>query len=480
VRRGEACGSQLKARGQYTKHPKLNTRHPTHLLEKRQKYTTEALAEFVLRLQAEDIPSATVEMVQRCVLDLVGAAAAGAQSEAALIARDGAERLGAAGSAVIWFGGGRRPAAFAAYANSAAASALDLDDGHRTAGGHPGAAVIPAVLAVAQEVQAGWPEVLAAVVAGYEVGVRISAARDFTVLDTLATGRWCAYGVAAAACRLRRLSVGRTAEAMAVAGVLSPGLSAAGYSQVMGNHTKEGIPWATLTGLWAAELAAGGFTGPLDILDHRGYYDTAKILAGLGGSFVVDGVYFKPYACCRWIHCALDGLCDLMECHHLPAADIDSIEVYTFERALRLNNLADPDNIESAQYSLPFCLAVAAYEGKAGLLPMSAGLLHRPDLVALAGRVSLHVDAELERMFPERTAARVVITASGRRFQADCRHPLGDPANPMDWGALVLKFRGLTRGLMPASGQEAIIRAVLSLPAQGLTRLHDRLAAPLG
>lgn len=440
---------------------------------KHQTYTTEALAAFTLELRAEDIPASTVETVQRCVLDLLGAAAAGAQSESAGIARAGAARLGGAGRADIWFGGGRRQAAFAAYANSSAASALDLDDGHRAAGGHPGAAVIPAVLAVAQEVQTGWGEVLAALVAGYEVGVRIAAARDFSALDTLATGRWCAYGVAAAASRLRCLTVRQTAEAMAVAGVLSPGLSAAGYSRVMGNHAKEGIAWATLTGLWAAELAAGGFTGPLDILDHRGYFDAAKILAGLGDSFVVDGVYFKPYACCRWIHCALDGLCDLMERHSLRAADISAVAVHTFARALRLNNHPDPGTLESAQYSLPFCLAAAAVEGKGGLLPMSAGLLHRPDLVEFARRVSLHVDAELDRMFPECTAARVVIEAAGKRFHVECRHPLGDPANPMDWGKLVNKFRDLTRGFMSASGQEEIIGAVLSLPTRGLTHLHD-------
>jgi len=444
------------------------------------KYTTEILAEYAQCLQAVDIPAATVETVQRCVLDLVGAAAAGAQSEAALIARAGAARLGGAGRADIWFGGGRRQAAFAAYANSSAASALDLDDGHRAAGGHPGAAVIPAVLAVAQEVQAGWSEVLAALVAGYEVGVRIAAARDFSALDTLSTGRWCAYGVAAAASRLRSLNVRQTAESMAVAGVLSPGLSAAGYSQVMGNHAKEGIPWATVTGLWAAELAAGGFTGPLDILDHRGYYDAAKILAGLGGSFVVDGVYFKPYACCRWIHCALDGLCDLMARHSFRAADISAIEVHTFARALGLNNHPDPDNLESAQYSLPFCLAAVAFEGKDGLLPIPAGLLHRPDLVELARRVSLYVDAELDRMFPECTAARVVIKASGKRFQVDCRHPLGDPANPMDWGMLVNKFQQVTNGLLSPVREREMIRAVQSLPLHGLTLLQDGLSLPLG
>jgi len=448
-------------------------------LENPVKYTTEALAEFVLDLRAEDVPAATVETVQRCVLDLVGAAAAGAQSEAALIARAGAARLGGVGRAGIWFGGGRRQAAGAAFANSAAASALDLDDGHRAAGGHPGAAVIPAVLAVAQEVQAGWSEVLAALVAGYEVGVRVAAARDFSALDTLSTGRWCGYGVAAAASRLRSLTVRQTAEAMALAGVLSPGLSAAGYSRVMGNHAKEGIPWATLTGLWAAELAAESFTGPLDILDHHGYYDAGKILAGLGENFAVDGVYFKPYACCRWIHGAIDGLCGLVQQNRLQAADIRSIEVHTFGRALRLNNYPDPENLESAQYSLPFCLAAAAVEGKNGLLPMRGSLLHRPDLVALAGRVSLHVNPEFDRMFPERSAARVVIRTDRESLESVCHHPLGDPVNPMDWGMLKGKFQHLTQGLLTDARQKELIGAVQSLPTLGLAPLQGCLAEPL-
>jgi 2-methylcitrate dehydratase PrpD len=247
----------------------------------------------------------------------------------------------------------------------------------------------------------------------------------------------------------------------------------------MGNHAKEGIPWATLTGLWAAELAAEGFTGPLDILDHRGYYDAGKILAGLGENFAVNDVYFKPYACCRWIHCALDGLCDLMERHSLRAADISTIEVHTFARALRLNNHPDPDNLESAQYSLPFCLAAAAVEGKNGLLPLRVSLLHRPDLVALAGRVSLHVNPEFDRMFPERTAARVVVRTDSQTLESVCHHPLGDPATPMDWGMLVGKFQHLTQGLLPEARQKEMIRAVQSLSTQGPAPLQAYLAEPL-
>ncbi|MCK7469780.1 MAG: hypothetical protein MZU95_02475 [Desulfomicrobium escambiense] len=229
------------------------------------------------------------------------------------------------------------------------------------------------------------------------------------------TGRWCAYGVAAAASRLRRLTReadrgGHGGGGRAVPGAFRGGLQPGHGQPRQGGHPlgdadracgRRSLRPAASPARWTSWTIAG--------ITMR-----TKSWRGLGKAFAVDGVYFKPYACCRWIHCALDGLCDLMERHGLRADDIGAIEVHTFARALRLNNHPDPDTLESAQYSLPFCLAAAAVEGQDGLLPMRTSLLHRPDLVALAGRVSLHVDAELDRMFPECTAARVVLrTASG-------------------------------------------------------------------
>jgi 2-methylcitrate dehydratase PrpD len=433
--------------------------------------TARRLADYALGLRPEDIPPATVETVQRCVLDAVACAAAGISSASATAARGSAGRLGADGAAVVWFADARRHPAYAAFANSAAVSALDLDDGHRAAGGHPGAAVVPAVLALAQTAGAGWPDALAALAAGYEVGVRVAAARDFARLDTLSTGRWCAYGVAAAAARLRGLTAAQTAEALATAGVLSPGLSAAGYSRLMGNHAKEGIPWATLTGVWAAELAAGGFTGPLDILDHPGYYDAAAVTAALGQGFAVDRVYFKRYACCRWAHAAIDALCGLLRAQRLSAGEIAGVEVHTFERALRLNNDPNPPTLEAAQYSLPFCLAAAAVAGPEALLPLAPELLGRADIVALARRVALHPDADLDRAFPGEAAARVVLRTDAGRSEALCRHPYGDPANPMSWDQLAAKLRTLPRGDLPEARAEAIITAVHRLPQDGLPPL---------
>lgn len=438
-------------------------------------HTTARLSEFALGLRPDEIPAGTAETLLRCILDALGAAAAGAPAESASAARVCALRLGADGPAALWWAGAARHPAYAAFANSAAASALDLDDGHRAAGGHPGAAVVPAVMALAQARGAEWPEALAALAVGYEVGVRVAAARDFGKLDTLSTGRWVAYAVAAAAARLMQLPPTQATEALAIAGVLSPGLSAAGYSRVMGNHTKEGISWAVLTGVWAAELAADGLTGPTDILDHADYYDADAIIAGLGRGFAADRVYFKPYACCRWIHAAVDALDELLRAHPMAPREIAGVEVHTFERALRLNNYPDPPTLEAAQYSVPFCLAVAAVEGPAALLPLSPALLAREDIVALARRVSLHVEPELDRAFPAQAAARVVLQGASGRREALCRHPLGDPDRPMGWSALADKFRALARGRLPHPRAEAIIAAVQRLPEDGLGPLMGLL-----
>ncbi len=244
-----------------------------------------ALARFACELAPDNIPVSAYDAAKKCILDLVAASAAGSRSTAAMAVLDMSERLFSSGRSDVWFSVKTFNAPGAAYVNSTFASALDLDDGHREAMGHPGASIIPAALAVAQETNASGRELLAAIVIGYEVAVRVAAARDHAAQDTLATGRWCAYGAAAAGGWLRHMPPKKLAEAFAVAGVHAPGLSAAGYSQIMGNSAKEGIPWATLTGLSALWLADKGFTGPTDILDHADYYDSNKIISGLGNSF---------------------------------------------------------------------------------------------------------------------------------------------------------------------------------------------------
>jgi len=427
------------------------------------KWTTGILADYVGDMAQTRLDDAVAGAAGDVLIDLIGCAAGGFDSAAAQAMRQTVGQLYAGGPAAIWFGSTRRQAAGAAMANSTAASALDLDDGHRRAGGHPGAAIVPAVLAVGPAAGASGRDLIAAIAAGYEVAVRVGAARDFSRLDTLSTGRWCAYGTVAAAGLLSRDDPATLAQAFAAAGVLSPGLSAAGYSRIMGNQAKEGIPWAVTTGLTALELARRGFTGPLDILDHPDYFDAAAITDKLGTGSVLTSVYFKPYACCRWIHSALDAIIALAGSHHPAADDIQTVDVFTFERTLRLNNYADPDTLEGAQYSLPFCLATALVGGAEALLPLSPGWLHRPDIVALARRVTLHVDPELDARFPAETGARVRLQTAGGIIEQTVRHPFGDPANPMNRARLTAKFKKLSAGVIPPQAQAGLLARIARL-----------------
>lgn len=387
-----------------------------------------------------DVPTPGIEHAKLALLDLVAASVGGAGTRVARISHRSARRVWPAGTAPVWFSGDRLNAPGAALANAASASALDLDDGHRAAAGHPGAAIIPAVLATAAVHSCGPERILPAIVLGYEVAVRTAAARDFAALTTLVSGPWVGYGVVAAAAWLRRLPAATVEQALAIAGATAPNLSAIAYSKVMGNHVKEGIPWATASGLAAVDFAAEGFTGPIDLLDNDAVFDRKTLLGGLGDDWAICGIYFKPYGCCRWAHAAIDAVLALQSEFRLAAADIRAIDIDAFSWALRLNNETAPKTEESAQYSLPFCTALALTRGADALVEIDAGALADPATVALAGKVTLAVDPAYDALFPRQVPSRVRIRTGDGTFAREVVAPLGEPSNPMGWQRLLHKF----------------------------------------
>src|SRR5437879_6176195 len=108
------------------------------------------LASRIVGLKAADVPPASFHSARRCLVDALGCAAAGRGHPTASMASRWAEQVLPAGSSAVWFGEHTLSPVGAAFVNATATSILDLDDGHRAATGHPGAAVIPAVLAEAQ------------------------------------------------------------------------------------------------------------------------------------------------------------------------------------------------------------------------------------------------------------------------------------------------------------------------------------------
>lgn len=423
--------------------------------------TVQKVARLACALRPEDIPEAAIDRAVWCVLDLLGAALAGFGQASARSARAFARGFCPPGPSGVWFSGAALSPAGAAFCNAAAASALDLDDGHRAAGGHPGAALIPSALAVAQPLDARGRDVLAALVIAYEVAVRAAAARHPATLDTFSTGRWCGFGAAAARCWLEGRGPEVLSHALAISGIHAPLQSASAYSRI-GHHAKEGIPWGTFTGLAAVDLAAQGFIGPLDLWDHPGHYDGRKILDGFGRDWAILRTYFKPYACCRWLHAALDAW-QAIAGQGVGFHEVERIEVFTFQRAIDLTNDCDPASLEQAQFSLPFCLAVAAIEGPRALLPLPADLLGRPDLASFARKVLLRADSALEAGFPARAGARVAVHTARGTFSRQVDHPRGDPAHPLSAEELTSKFVTLAGARLERTAIERLLNAVWQL-----------------
>jgi 2-methylcitrate dehydratase PrpD len=435
--------------------------------------TTQHVSRLVCALRTEDIPDPALDQAAWCVLDLLGAAMAGFGQKSARSARGFAHQFFPSGPAGVWFTSSCLSPMGATFCNAVAGSALDLDDGHRAAGGHPGAALVPSALAVAQSLNSNGRDVLAALVIGYEVAVRAAAARNPATMDTFSTGRWCGFGAAAIRCWLEGRGPEVLSQALAISGIHAPLQSASAYSG-FGHHTKEGIPWGTFTGMAAVDLAAQGFAGPLDIWDHPSYYRQQSITDGFGEDWTILRTYFKPYACCRWLHAALDAWQTLVG-QGLSTSEVERVDVFTFNRAINLKNHPDPTSLEQAQFSLPFCLAVVAVEGPNALLPMSADLLGRPQLSAFARKVSLHHDPAIEAEFPARAGARLVVHTARGAFSKQVQHPRGDPANPLSTEELISKFHRLAGIRAEHAKAEAVVRAVLELRNTGLDELFGAL-----
>ncbi|HLH87986.1 MAG TPA: MmgE/PrpD family protein [Xanthobacteraceae bacterium] len=412
------------------------------------------IAEYVATAARAGTLSKTAEQsAVRCILDLATAVVVGLDDRGARAVRTMALATIGPGRCPVWFTGETSNAIGAAFANSAAASALDLDDGNRLARGHPGAAVIPAALAVAAETGASSADIIRAIVIGYEVAVTVGAARRFYAN----TGLWSCYGVVAAAAVLRGASQETIAHALAIAGASAPNLLFSGAGPLHpfpeGSDVKEGIPWSTVTGLTALGLAAGGFTGPRNMLDSRELYAIDEAVAGLGPAEHITRTYFKLYSCCRHGHAPIDALCGLTARHGLEPGRLDAIELDTYSGALRLSNLTRPANLIDAQYSVPYCMALAALVGRSALLPLDETALFRADVSALADKVTLRLDPAIDARFPAETLARVAVTSGGKRYVSEVTAPRGEATSPLSWLELEEKFVTATRRIVTAEVQ---------------------------
>lgn len=436
-------------------------------------FLSQKIAAWVLAYDSSTLSDDLAASARNCILDNLAAALAGHALLPASAAREVATRTFGAGEARIWFGRSALCAAGAAWANSVAASSCDLDDGHRHARGHPGSAIIPAVLAHMAARPKSDREVLAAIALGYEIAVRMAAAQQHHKIQTHQSGRWAGFGVAAACARLLDLDRDQLANALAISGVWAPNQLAngsSGFAQNTGNWAKEGIPVATLQAMLAIDLARLGFSGPLDIFDHQSHYAAdALVLSDQPGAIL--SIYFKRYACCRYVHPVLDAWQALLGDAIVDADQIARIEVSTFSWAMNLSNTLQPQSLVDMQFSVPFCLATRIIYGSAALIVPSDDLLHDTRIIDLAGKIHLVVDPAFDDRFPAETLAGLrVETRSGVQFHSGG----GIAPKAMSRNDLIEKFAFVASGRLPDHNTRKILD-VLSGDEIELSALVDVL-----
>lgn len=397
------------------------------------------LASYVIDHREKRSDEASRNAAVKCLADLIAVAAGGVNESGPTSVRAMVHALFPGQSAPVWFTGEKSSVLGAAWCNSAAASALDLDDGSRIARGHPGAAVIPTALAVGEEVGAEIEDIITAIVIGYEVGVATGSART----SYGSTGTWAPYAVVATAAALRRTDRDRLEYALAIAGESAPNQAFASSPAPRvpppeGNTVKEGIPWSVVTGLCALELAEAGYTGPRNRLDSVRLYDFPAPLK-LGSYRHITNTYMKIYSCCRHIHAPIDALLQVLDDHAIDVDAITSIEAEVTSGALRITNKVQPLNIVDVQYSIPYCLALVARVGPETLLPLTDDVFGHDGVADLAKRVNLTLSAEFDAEFPAKTLARVTVVCGEDRYVSRVTAPKGEAPHPLSWDDLTTK-----------------------------------------
>lgn len=433
---------------------------------------SEQLADFIRGLRFERFPGETIRMARLAFLDWLGSAARGGRERPAEIALALLRSQGGNPQSVLVPTGERTSALNAALGNGIASHILELDDVHNRSIVHAGAAVLPAAFAAAEMVHASGRALVEAIVAGYEVAIRIGEAvtpsHYYFWHNTATCG---AFGACAAAAKLLGLSREQTVWAIGSAGTQAAGLWEFLNDAAMSKHLHPGK--ASQNGLLSAILAKGGFTGASRILEgEKGFFramvpivDLNRITENLGSApFRVEENSFKFHASCRHTHPAMDVTLDLTRRHNIQAGDVSYIIVRTYGTAIEITSNPEPESVFAAKFSLPFCVALALKNRRCGLEDFSEETLRDLEIRNLMAKVKLVVDEAIEAAHPAKWGVGVQIALiSGQIYSGETDHPLGDPENLPDDGALTAKFRDLTLGVWEAGRVESVLQTVMNL-----------------
>ena len=442
------------------------------------KSITHQMADFAINLQYQDIPAPAVKEAKRFLLDSVGCALAAVDNEDMAAMYRFVEKLGGRPEATLIGSGTKTNAPNAALMNSLLVRALDYNDIYwEQDPSHPSDIIFGAI-SPAEAMNKNGREALVGILIAYELEMRWCLA--------------CFPGVREVGWHHATLTqfvspfvAGRMYDLTAEQMVAAAGISGSSHFTLGGvvaghltNMKNTADPLATQSGVLAALMAREGYGGPVEVIEgkegfqhviHNVELRPEILLDGLGKKFLITECGYKAFPTEALTHQPISAVLNVMQKHGLVAEDLTEIHIQTTTRGADIlsdPSKYDPQTKETADHSLPYCIAAAAADG--GVYPNSFddNKLFDPRIRALLPKIKVVANAEIDVLFPGvKRAIATLTTTEGQTFSETVDHAKGSPQNPLSDEEVIAKFRANAAGVMNKAQQEAIIDATWNFDA---------------
>lgn len=429
------------------------------------------LSTFASSLEFEQLRAETIYQAKRRIIDTLGCSLGAYFMQPPKIARLYAMEISSNPGSTIFGTRHRTSPEMAAFANGVMGRYLDFNDtSHTRDSGHP-SDMIPAMLAVAEYVEAGGPKAITGIVVAYEIMDRLGEVFGLTQIGFDYT-TYVAVGSAAGAGNILGLTQEQMANAIALAAS-----SFIGLLQIRVGHLSM---WkgsasgnASRNGVFAALIARKGMTGPVEaFMGPSGFIKQLTRgnikLQEFGKPYMIEQSKFKYYPTDYECQCAANPAVELHALLKDRLKEIDEICVYGYKFAIGVATDSpekwDPKTRETADHSLPYVIAVALTKGNVWLDDFQDNNYRNPELLALMKKIKAYEDPEYTKEYPEAYRFRIeVALVSTEKFIRDVRYAKGHPKNPLSDEEIETKFRKLAKGLLPAAQIDQILERLWQL-----------------
>jgi 2-methylcitrate dehydratase PrpD len=415
------------------------------------------LAAFVSECDFAKIPEHFKEDARYRVLDWLGCAVAGAHYPQVEISAKYFDSLGDAGSSSVILHNKKYSVRTAAFLNGIAGHVCELDDGHRTAIGHPGSVAVPTALSLAEKLNSTGEEFLKAVILGYDMFARTGRTVNPTHYKTWHTTGTCGtLAAAAAAASLLKLTPEETNNALGIAATMAGGLV-----ESFGSHAKAiNIAEACQNGIDAAYLAKNGLTGSHSaLLGKKGFVAatcTEPHIENLENptetSLVSDTAFYKVYSSCGHTNSPLDLTFKFIKEVQPNPDDIEKIDIQTYKVSVDLTSALKVATEDEAKFSLPFCVAIAILYKSVALAYFTDKVRKDEKVLSLARKVTVSENPEATARFPKRQAELQVTMKDGTVYRYQTLNSCDDADNAQ----IVAKFEAATQNLTTEQREKLI------------------------